>query len=271
MGLNKIFRGIQHPLAFLSLLVLIIQGCATDALNNDEQLDRSGNLLRAGESAEDLLTNTNFDAIVIQIAYVSGFAPSELALSDLQEFLLNRTYKNSIRFEYLPLPATGKDQITLQQIADMEKENRTLYNDGKTLAVYMFFSDAPSDTDEPQNNTYTLGAVYRNTSMVLYASTIRFLASKVSGITTADAEAATLTHEFGHLLGLVNMGVSPVNNHEDPDAKNHCAEDKCLMRASLEFTTGLAKTMLDRKAKNLSAVPDLGPECLNDLKAAGGR
>jgi hypothetical protein len=268
--IEKLRVALLH-LTFITLLLTIIQGCATDAINTPEETDRSANLKASGDSAEDLLTNTNFDDIVIQIAYVSGFAPSDLALSDLQEFLLNRTFKNSIRFEYLPLPATGKDQITLQQIADLEKDNRTLYNDGRTLAVYIFFSDAPSDTDEPQNNTYTLGAVYRNTSMVLYASTIRFLASKVSGITTADAEAATLNHEFGHLLGLVNMGVSPVNNHEDPEAKNHCSEDTCLMRASLEFTTGMAKAMLDRKAKNLRAVPDLGPECLRDLKAAGGR
>jgi len=255
------------------MLVLFLGNCSKDSEPNPDPdpIDRSANLLATGESAEDLLANANFDELVIQIAYVEGFRPSDLALGDLREFLQLRTFKEVIRFEYLPLPSPDEETLTLQEIASLENENRTLYNDGRTLALYIYFADAPSSTDDPDGNTFTLGAVYRNTSMVLHESTIRLLASKSALISTAAAEAATLTHEFGHLFGLVDLGTPEINPHEDPDASNHCLEDGCLMQASLEFTTGLMKAMEERAAKNLTIVPDLGPECIRDLQGAGGR
>ena len=265
-------RNTLKLLAGLSLLFLL-GNCSKDADGNPEPdpIDRSGNLLTTGESAEDLLGNANFDELVIQIAYVEGFRPSDLALADLREFLLLRTFKDAVRYEFLPLPSPNEETLTLQEIASLENENRTRYNDGRTLGLYIYFADAPSSTDDPDGNTFTLGAVYRNTSMVLHESTIRELATKSAVISTAAAEAATLTHEFGHLFGLVDLGTPEINPHEDPAAANHCLEDGCLMQASLEFTQGIVKVMEERAAKNLTVVPDLGPECIRDLQAAGGR
>jgi hypothetical protein len=253
------------------MLILITLGCTTDPQKDPDEPDRSANLLPAGASAGDLLQNADYSRLLIQIAYVNGFAPSDTAIEDLREFIMLRTFKEDIQFDFLPLPQTGKEVLSLQEVADLELKNRTAYNAENTLALYLFFSDAPSDMDDPDNNTYTLGAVYRNTSMVLYGTTIRLLASKIQGITVADSEAATLQHEFGHLLGLVDMGSDPINEHTDPDSENHCFEADCLMQASLKFNSGLGKTMRNRIAKQLTAVPDLGPECLRDLKAAGGR
>lgn len=254
-------------------LALLLGNCSKDSeINPDpDPIDRSGNLLAAGESAADLLTNTNFDQLAIQIAYVEGFRPSDLALEDLEEFLLLHTFKSAVRFEFLLLPSPNEATLTLQEIATLENENRTLYNQGRTMGLYIYFADAPSSTDDPDGNSFTLGAVYRNTSMVLHESTIRELASKSAAISTAAAEAATLTHEFGHLFGLVNLGTPEINPHEDPDAANHCLEEACLMVASLEFTTGMVKVLEERAAKNFTIVPDLGPECLRDLQAIGGR
>ena len=76
-------RNTLKLLAGLSLLFLL-GNCSKDADGNPEPdpIDRSGNLLTTGESAEDLLGNANFDELVIQIAYVEGFRPSDLALAD---------------------------------------------------------------------------------------------------------------------------------------------------------------------------------------------
>ena len=107
--------------------------------------------------------------------------------------------------------------------------------------------------------------------MVIYESTIRQLAGRSPQITTTDVEAATLTHEFGHLLGLVDLGTPEVNPHEDPAAENHCLTDGCLMRAELEFGGGLMALMEKRAAKGLAQIPVLDAECINDLQAIGGR
>ena len=63
-----------------------------------------------------------------------------------------------------------KNDLSLQEIADLESENRTEYNDGETLAIYIYFADAPSDSDDEDEGIVTLGAVYRNTSMVIHES-----------------------------------------------------------------------------------------------------
>ena len=101
-----------------------------------------------------------------------------------------------------------KKDLTVQEIADIETEHRTVYNDGETLAIYIYFANSPAEDDiEEEEGLVTLGAVYRNTSMVIHEVTVRKLAeSKRTQISVADVEIATLNHEFGHLFGLVNLG-----------------------------------------------------------------
>ena len=171
---------------------------------------------------------------------------------------------------------------------------RQAYNDGSTLAVYIYFADAPSDGDDESEGLVTLGAVYRNTSMVIFERTIRSLAARSLTITNEDVETATLNHEFGHLFGLVNLGTVPVNDHEDPDAVNHCNVDGCLMRAELQFggpisslagksendvlqsacsITGhsILHMLQSQNSRSLANVPGLDAECILDLQSNGGR
>lgn len=260
--------------AGLFLLLLVGVACSKDeSPDPDPQpgIDRSANLLATGDSAEDLLTNTDFDNIRIQIAYVEGFRPTDEALANLRNFLLQRTFKDNVSFEFLALPSPDEESLTLQEIAVLENENRTLYNDGRTLAVYIYFADAPADGDDLDGGTFTLGAVYRNTSMVIHERTLRSISARSLLISTADVETATLNHEFGHLFGLVALSTPEVNPHEDPEAANHCNIDGCLMQAKLEFGASAKEVLESRAAKGAAAVPVLDAECLRDLQAMGGR
>jgi hypothetical protein len=117
----------------------------------------------------------------------------------------------------------------------------------------------------------TLGAVYRNTSMIIHESTVRDLASRSVVITVSDVETTTLAHEFGHLFGLVDLGTPEVNPHEDAASSNHCNVEDCLMRAELEFGSGFRAVMEKRTAKGLEGLPALDAECLLDLQNIGGR
>ena len=42
-------------------------------------------------------------------------------------------------------------------------------------------------------------------------------------------EQATLVHEFGHVMGLVNNGVPMVSDHLDPEHPRHCTNNRCVM------------------------------------------
>jgi hypothetical protein len=256
---------------FFSLILVAACSKNSDGPTPPDPIDKTANLLATGDSANDILSNNTFTKLLVEIAYVTGFQPSAEAMNNFQAFLQQRTFKQDIEIQYLELPSPNENDLSLQEVADLETENRTAYNDGSTLAIYIYFADAPSDTDDPQEGTVTLGAVYRNTSMVIYEVTVRELALGNSQITIEDVETATLNHEFGHLLGLVDLGSPPVNAHEDPNAEHHCDIDGCLMRAELQFGGGLLGMMNKRVSTGKAAVPGLDSECILDLQANGGR
>lgn len=265
----------------LVLVMGLMGGCSKDANDSTDQnkIDNSANYKTSGSSANDILSNNTFDKLSIEIAYVSGYRPTANAMTDFVAFLKKYTYKDDIELVYTELASPDEEKLTLEEIDDLEKENRTTFNDGKTLGIYIYFADAPSEDDVEEEDLVTLGAVYWNTSMVIYEETIRTLANKNFAVDIDDVETATLNHEFGHLMGLVNLGTEPVNDHEgtttdDDDNEigdNHCTEEGCLMRAELQFGPSMKKMLEKRTAKGLVAIPDLGTECLLDLQTNGGR
>ena len=265
---------------FLVFSLLFFINCSKDS-NGDGtsdtpvKIDKSANLEAPGDSAMDLLSNDNYDKILLEIGYVAGFKPDASAINDLIENLKERTFKQIVEVKYLVIPSPAKDSLSLQEVADLESENRTAYSSGSTIAIYIYFSDAPSDEDKPEEDLVTLGAVFRNTSMVIYESTVQNLANKSLLLSTATVETATLLHEFGHLFGLVHLNNEMVNPHEGTTTNDkgeevpsqHCNQEGCLMRAELEFGSAMGKML---EAKN-GQVPDLDAECLLDLKSYGGR
>lgn len=236
-------------------------------------VDRTGNLLAIGDSARDILSNDNFDRILIEIAYVNGFRPSSISIDNFRDYLVQHSFKTreNIVVEYHQVDPPTETELSFQQVADIEAEVRQNYNDGNTLAIFIYFTGASSENDDLNEGLVTLGAVYRNTSMVIFEGTVRLLASQDAAITVTDVETATINHEFGHLFGLVNLGTTPVNDHEDPNASNHCSVNGCLMRAELEFGGGMMKALSARASKGMAIVPVLDSDCRLDLQNNGGR
>lgn len=284
-----------------SILFLgVLLGCSKNDNQQEPEIeviiDKTANLQGTGDSANDILSNDEFDKMLVEIAYVTGFRPTQASMDAFVGFLKQHTFKDQIEMVYTELESPNVESLELQKIADLESENRTAYNTGNTLAVYIYFADAPSSEDDEDEGLVTLGAVYRNTSMVIHEVTVRKLAGQSPLISNSDVESATLNHEFGHLFGLVNLGSPMVNDHEDEDAKNHCNQEGCLMRAELQFTGFTSKsqkfakndasgelssacsltgqsvlTMLKQNvSKGNAVVPEISSECILDLQANGG-
>ncbi len=262
----------RHFLLLLAML-MVLSNCSKGDDNEPEPvvIDKSPNLRGTGDSANDILSNDFYTMLQLEVAYVTGFRPTQEAMEEFTTYLTDRTFKEEVEVIYRELPSSGEASFTLQEIADLEMENRTAYNSGETLAIYLYFADAPSVDDDEDEGVVTLGAVYRNTSMVIYEQTIRRLAVSSVQISNADVESATLNHEFGHLFGLVDLGSTPVNDHEDTESANHCNVEGCLMRAELQFGGGIMGMLEKRAAKGFALAPDLDAECILDLRANGGR
>ncbi|SFW40733.1 hypothetical protein [Cellulophaga fucicola] len=262
----------------LLLSVLLFASCSStdDSDKQSEgQIKKTANLQGSGDSANDILSNNTFSKLSLEIAYVKGFKPADETLINFTDFIKSITFKNDIAIKLVELDSPNEEDLTTEEVAKLETENRTIYNSDDTLAIYIYFADAPSNNDDEDTNSVTLGAVYRNTSMVIYEATIKKLANKSALISETSVETSTLNHELGHLMGLVNLGTEMVHPHEgettnednETVGSNHCNIDNCLMNAELEFGSGMKKMLIASK----NGIPELDAECLADLKANGGR
>lgn len=242
-------------------LAFFMAGCSTPEENPVNST--ASNNLSLGSSAKDLLDDSKFTSLKIEVVYVQGFEPSAEALKDLTGFLGDLLHKpQGITVETVPIPSPGGGKYTLDQIKKIEQENRSYYNSGGQLSVYIFYADGKSSSGDSSGEV--LGTAYKNTSMVIYAGTMREL-TDFSIISRSELETSTLRHEFGHLLGLVDNGTPPLSDHVDPENKAHCSTSGCIMAASLEYGKS---AMAFLKSFHTTG---FGEHCLNDLQAYGGK
>ena len=254
---------IRRLKTFLPLLLFVaaFSGCHTE---NSDRLDaRTSNNLSLGVSANDLLSSENFTSLQVEIISVSDYEPSPAAIEELQSFLEEHIHKpDGINISTQSIVSPGGGPYEVSDIVEVEKDNRAFFNTGKELAVFVFFADGKSATQE--ENKYVLGTAYKNTSLAIFQRTILDL-SKTSRIDRSRIEATTLKHEFGHLFGLVGNGSPAQSEHEDSENNSHCNQGNCLMVASVSFASG-AVSML----KSVETV-GFGESCLEDLRANGGK
>ncbi len=211
-----------------------------------------------GESANELLSASAYDSLVVEIQYMPGMRPQDATVNNLTNFLqtyLNKPAGISIRFK--AVTSAGKPSLTTSDIATFTDQQRTAYTNDGTIAVYVLFADADFTTSG------VVGIAYRNTAICLFEKTIQEKSGGVGQVSRVKVESGVLLHEVGHLLGLVNNGTAMVNTHEDPANKAHCTNSDCLMYFSIE-TSGLMNIFNN-------TIPSLDAACVADLKANGGK
>jgi hypothetical protein len=256
----------KYALLLFFISVFSISCTSENDENEDGEpgIDKTANLQGLGDSASHLLSDAEFTSMHIEIVYVNGYAPSQAALTNFKEFLMERTFKpDGIKISLRAVPSSGKAPFSIDEIVDIEEETRTIYNAGDEIAVYIYVADGKSEKDE--ENKFTLGSAFRNTSMVIFGETIENFAARANAPAESDIEAAVYNHEFGHLFGLVDIGTEPQSDHKDDDNEGHCIVDNCLMQSSIEFGSGIIDEI------DGGRIPQLGEQCIRDLQAAGGR
>lgn len=247
-------------LLFVSGIILfsLFLGCEKD--NEDADENKQGNNLNVGVSANSFLSDDYYDRLTVEVLYMSDYEPTENAVNNLLSFLNNYLNKpDEIEIIVEQIPAQGKNSYSVDDLTDIESEYRTRYNTNTNIAASLIVLDG-----EYSENNQVLGVAYRNTSMAIFGSTIAENSGGISQPSRSKLESAIMNHEFGHLLGLVDLGTEMVDNHEDPDHGKHCDNSDCLMYYAVE-TTEIASFLME------SDVPDLDQNCKNDLILNGGK
>ncbi|MEZ4875060.1 MAG: membrane metalloprotease [Flavobacteriaceae bacterium] len=258
----------QHLRKFFFILGIIISvtGCKKDDSTDITADPKAENLKALGASAEDLLSDDIYESLTVELVYTASFKPTEESLVAFRNFIDARVHKiGGIQFVETEIPDQAGAPFTLDEIKGFEEEFRTQYTVGNDIAVFVFFSNGSSSNDT--QNTVTLGTAYRNTSIVIYEKTLR-TATQSDPSLLPILEQTTLEHEFGHILGLVNIQNDDIHTvHEDPLSSKHCIVEECLMYFD---ATNVLRSQLGRMLLR-GSVPQLDPLCIEDLQAKGGK
>jgi len=247
--------------------ILIISSFILASCSNDDDTpilsNQSANKRPLGTSSNDLLSDTIYKRLTIEMVSVQGFEPTITAINTFKSFLENRLFKpDGIIINQRSIASSKLSPFSIEEVKQIEDINRQRFNKEGEITVYIYFADGGNENDS--NTNITLGTAYLNTSIVIYQGTLRKLASNPNAPLLSSIEGATLIHEFAHLLGLVNIGTPLQSEHEDSNSKGHCNIQGCLMEAAIEFGSGMMDILGN-------GIPKLDPQCLADLKANGGR
>lgn len=258
---------------FLFLLIISLSGCFQDVTEvDDENGDPNGNGAtppaefshtgEPGESNEAFVTGSEFDELIIEIQYMEGMEPAAATLEHLEDFLGEHLEKSEITIlEPKQISPSNQTSYSVDDLREIEQEYRTEYSVETTLAAYLLFVDGDFLDEDGFRNITTLGTSLYNTSAAFFGEIIQ----QTSGPLNFDpdqwfVESLTISHQFGHLMGLVNNQTEMVDNHHDGQNEFHCANELCLMH----FSTNSSQ-IFDRQPPQ--ELPQFDDFCLNDLNA----
>jgi predicted Zn-dependent protease len=243
---------------FLSTIILIY-GCAKNEVTDNPANTGAFNNRAVGASANELLSSDTYKSLKVEVQYMTGFEPDAQAIIHLQNFINGFVNKpNGVTVVTKEIPANANTTLTVENIINIEKVNRTAFSTANETAIYILYTNGVYS----ENNV--LGVAYRNTSATLFGKKIRDNSGGLGQTSRTKLEATVLKHEVAHLLGLVDIGTSMQTPHKDAAHGSHCNNQNCLMYYASETTDVLGFLLT-------GDIPSLDANCMADLRGNGGK
>ncbi|MDV7186609.1 membrane metalloprotease [Lutibacter sp. TH_r2] len=218
---------------------------------------------QVGYSANDILSNNTYTSILIEVMYVDGFKPTSTVLTNLTNFISDRSYKLDITIEEKLINIITQETYSIDDVRDIEDANRTMFTNENQLVISAIFLNGNSNSNT--DSSVILGTAYRNTSFVVFEETVHSFSDDTFEPSRSVLETTVVLHEFCHLLGLVNVGTSMVNSHQDIEHGAHCTIEDCLMNYQIENGFKFSNWLGGEQ------IPELDSFCIEDLRANGGK
>lgn len=249
---------LKQMLAILSAIIIFTIGCKKDDVTGLPSINSENNK-NVGASANALLSANTYTSVKIEIQYMPGFQPDVSTVNNLVAFYNSLANKpGGVSVTQTQISASGNTALTLNDVAAIEKNNRTVYTSGNQLGVYVLV------TNGNYSDPNTLGIAFRNTSICLFGKTIHDNSGSIGQASRIKLESTVLQHEVAHLFGLVDIGSPMQIDHKDASHGNHCNNNACLMYYASETTDVLGFLLTGN-------IPSLDGNCRADLTANGGK
>ncbi|MEM7182003.1 MAG: hypothetical protein AAF518_13885 [Spirochaetota bacterium] len=167
------------------------------------------------------------------------------------------------------ISSQGKSIWTISDIKSLASTYRQNTSTETDSYFFIAFVDGYYSSDGSNAETGVIGVSITGTP---YIAIFKQVVDSTGDSTTIEGQAtrvyveqATLIHEMGHALGLVNNGVSMVSDHEDTDNNKHCSNTTCVMYYANTGTSALV-TFLKSYISSGSTVM-LKSNCLEDTQS----
>jgi hypothetical protein len=157
------------------------------------------------------------------------------------------------------LQTFAKSTWTVEEVIELSKGD-TAPTSGETTNFSIYFLNGVFK-EKPSNIGFHISGTK---IMAIFKDVIKSTSTKSDPMVPKYVEQATLVHEMGHALGLVNNGVPMFTPHQDTAHGAHCNKPDCVMYYSNEGTASMIRFVLSAKDK-LSLVM-FDQECLNDAQ-----
>ena len=228
-----------------------------------------------GSAGSDFLA-PRIPKMVVEIDHQNG---KELAASTV-ELLRTRIGERlnkpgGVTYQQGSIPVS-QETWSLEEIRDAEKAHRD--HDGRidTVALYVLVVGGKYEKDS--GNSRVLGVAYGPSSIAIFKDNIQSSSAGGLGLplfSSVDVEKAVLIHEFGHVLGLVNIGLAMVHPHEmtqDPvpetsqnEGRGHSDNEDSVMYWAVE------SSLFTQFLGNDPPPNQFDANDIKDMQAAGGK
>ncbi len=128
--------------------------------------------------------------------------------------------------------SSDRTQWSSAQLREIASQNRDTRSGGDTVSVYVLYVEGEFIANGQSTNA--IGVAHNASEFAVFPDKWAGL----GGLLGSDSaiERAVLVHEWGHLLGLVNIGYTSEIDHEDPEHKGHSRNQGSAMYWAIEST-----------------------------------
>lgn len=161
--------------------------------------------------------------------------------------------------EMIKMTSQDKSSWSVQEVMNLAK-SYPLPSQNNISEFQIFFLNGLAD-----GNPGVIGYHISNTKiMAIFKDVIRASGSGNQSFVPKYVEQATLIHEMGHALGLVNNGIPMIHHHQDEAHGAHCSNPDCVMYYSNEGTSSMINFAKSSYAKGTVVMFD--NQCLEDSR-----
>lgn len=187
-----------------------------------------------GDLSRGLLRPAPYSRLAAEFDVVSGSEPSAAARARLLGVLRDTTRKPVTDVGGRTFPSHGGACWKAQELYDLAGNGRRVSTGGDTVSVDFLFLDGTSC-----GGSGVLGLAFSSSAVAIFTKQVNSLATP-----TVPADVfmqSVTTHEYGHLLGLVNIGYTSTIKHEDTAHPGHSSNKQSVMYYAIDQTDLLAQ------------------------------